>query len=567
MALRWKDLLLLLCLFTVMLFIISTFFGIVSHEQHTEISLETFNQLANKDEFYHHVEDMQRLRKSIIFELAQLEQKRSQLKDSMDSLNKKHKDTDAELKNMERKLIQVKSDIQSMLLMRDETLKDYSPVVSPLKLRPNADEPINQSPKVKCNLSACFDYSRCSVVSGFPIYLYPLTTTNNILLEWKSAIVKSHYITSNPDLACIYVLLYDGTNADPEHLKYWRGDGRNHAIINVMSSNFVPPKSRAMLLQFEFYKDEPNYGFDITLPSTNMQSLDHTDLPLLLPVRRLNLLSFYGKAPTATDENEKGFIAAFANLHTPKLSVNIDLDCLTDPSCSPHHWCACKKNSLGFTERNATFVVVPNFRNMPLGQFSNRVYISLLNGAIPIILGDHHHLPMDELIPWSKAVISIPSQRVTELIYIVRNLLEPDIMAYKKQGRSVVENYLMSVPKVVNGLFDLLRARINIPPTAAPVPDSNLIYNQDNPMVTFETRLELSEVLGPLEEPYPSPAYQRNFTTWHGGKTDLPWSMTTNIFPHTPWDPILPTDAKFHGMYVHFRKTCNIKWYSIIGSS
>ncbi|XP_067928129.1 exostosin-like 3 isoform X2 [Watersipora subatra] len=549
----WRSRTIVIIFLIVFLFIISTFVGMNVQEPSIEVSLNTFNQLANKDDFFHHVEDMQRLRKSIIVELGNLESERNRLRSSVESLSRQSTDYNNELKTLERNLLQIKFNIQNALVSQDEALKEYSSIKLPLRLLPQSERTNHASPTGECRLQTCFDYSRCSVTSGFSIYLYPLVTDNNLLLLWKSALLNSGYITDNPDAVCIYLALVEREDFQAQELKYWSGDGRNHVIVSVFPNSYTVPKSRAMHAQVIWRKYSPVTGFDIMLPYSHLEEVKFHDLPLMLPVRRPNLLSFLGKSPSVTNEQEKNFIAAFRLLTSPDLSINIEVDCQAIQPCTTNQWCLCSSEDMVENEINSTFIVVLNARSMPSDQFSYRLYQALVKGAVPVILGDEHTLPLDELIPWHTAALLLPLQRVTELVYILRNILEPDIIEFKKQGRAIFENYLMSTPRIAEGLLELLRQRINIPPTEAPLPESEHIYTESNPMPMFETRVEPNDVLGPVEDQYPSAAYQRNFTSGRSLVGFFFGRAATRLYPHTPWDPILPTDAKFHGSPYGFR--------------
>jgi hypothetical protein len=70
--------------------------------------------------------------------------------------------------------------------------------------------------------------------------------------------------------------------------------------------------------------------------------------------------------------------------------------------------------------------------------------------------------------------------------------------------------------------------------------------------------LEPEESLGPLEAPSPSPVFRRNYST-SLLLTSHTWNTHFNPFrlpPHTPWEPLLPTEAKFLGAGVGFRPIC-----------
>jgi hypothetical protein len=68
------------------------------------------------------------------------------------------------------------------------------------------------------------------------------------------------------------------------------------------------------------------------------------------------------------------------------------------------------------------------------------------------------------------------------------------------------------------------------------------------------TEPETVENLGPLEPPYPSPAFKRNYTTLliQGHEIWNDWMDPFNLYPQLPFDTILPSDAKFLGKIIKF---------------
>lgn len=521
----------------------------VSNEDPVEITLESFNQLVNKDEFLKHAEDMQRLQKSIIGELGKLEQQRSSLKGDVESLRIEQTNAGAHLQAMENKLVQLKADVKNMIETQAETFKDYPAIARPLQPLSNIKETtIVGSLKEKCSLDTCFDYSRCSVISGFPIYLYPTTSGDNILLSMKTTMMDSIHISMDPGKACMYMYLSDGSNTSWKSLPYWGGDGRNHMIINPSSRALSVDRGRAMVAQPYFESGQTSPNFDVVLPYMNREIIEVKDLPTILPVRRRYMASFRGNAPKTGEGEDNSFVMALAGLNSKGLAVEITVQCVVANSCSKSQWCHCHDHETNNVENNSTFLIIPNVDKIRLDEFSYRLNVALLRGSIPVVLGNFHTLPLADAIPWQKAIISLPIQRVTELTFILRNVLEPDIVLYKKKGRLILEHHLLSMTKMVSTFISLLRTRINIPPPPVPAPKSNLIYNERNPMLTFDARLDHSnELLGPLEDAFPSLEFQRNFTSCLHKNGDAHITMDSNLYPNTPWDPILPTDAKYHG--------------------
>jgi alpha-1,4-N-acetylglucosaminyltransferase EXTL3 len=169
--------------------------------------------------------------------------------------------------------------------------------------------------------------------------------------------------------------------------------------------------------------------------------------------------------------------------------------------------------------RDSTYVLVlaPADRSyVTTALLQARLYEALRSGAIPVILGgDRIRLPFDEVLDWKRAVISLPKARVTELHFLLRAMSDADLLAFRRQGRVLWERYLSSVQASVDSLLATIRMRLNIPARpAVPVvgaPAFNESYfppKLEPPAVETEPE----ETLGPLEAPYASPAYRRNYS-------------------------------------------------------
>lgn len=113
---------------------------------------------------------------------------------------------------------------------------------------------------VDCRMFSCFDHSRCSLTSGFPVYLYDPDRHPVMREGWdvdgflkttlKQALGYNPHLTDDPKQACVYLVLVGealrdtdrnersshGMPLDPDGLKrlpYWGGDGRNHVLLNL----------------------------------------------------------------------------------------------------------------------------------------------------------------------------------------------------------------------------------------------------------------------------------------------------------------------------------------------
>jgi len=190
-----------------------------------------------------------------------------------------------------------------------------------------------------------------------------------------------------------------------------------------------------------------------------------------------------------------------------------------------------------------------------------RLLECLQAASIPVILSHDIVLPLGEVLDWTKAAIILPLQRITELHFLLRTLPHTDIFSLKRQGRQILETYLSSPVTIFQSYLDVVRYRLNIP--ALPFQDtpSPSVFNKSfvpHLMDHLPADVEPDESLGPLEPPFPSPLFKRNYSlvishSYHSWNTVFSTKLAT---PHTPWEPVLPTEAKFHGSGLGFRPIC-----------
>lgn len=117
--------------------------------------------------------------------------------------------------------------------------------------------------------------------------------------------------------------------------------------------------------------------------------------------------------------------------------------------------------------------------------------------------------------------------------------------------------YLASVQSTLDTVVAVLRDRLNIPPlpvdTVAALSVFNETFQPIQVVVGLDT--EQDESLGPLEPPYNSPAFKRNYSLLltQGHEIWNDWGDPFRLYPALPTDPLLPSDAKFDGSPRGFR--------------
>jgi alpha-1,4-N-acetylglucosaminyltransferase EXTL3 len=181
-----------------------------------------------------------------------------------------------------------------------------------------------------CDMYNCFDFSRCSITSQFPVYVYPFEDSHLsagadlfIIESVKYAFNASLYVTQNPSAACIYIVVVSdkvihslGNASEFERhlnqLPYWYGSGLNHLLLNLVRQPSASASQvrnvntgAAMVAQSFFVKNYFRPSFDVVLPA--VLGLSHGDvwdqLPMLVPARRKYLLTFVGEKSFGKEQN------------------------------------------------------------------------------------------------------------------------------------------------------------------------------------------------------------------------------------------------------------------------
>lgn len=178
---------------------------------------------------------------------------------------------------------------------------------------------------------------RCSLTSGFPIYLYDPDQHPVMNDGWdvdgflkttlKQVLGYNPHLTQNPKEACIYVVLVGEALKDTDdvsenvgnrlnlppvdsealkRLPYWGGDGRNHVLLNLARRDLSAGSGdifsgidtgRAILVQSTFYHEYFRPEFDLIVPPVLGPPGGDVwqECAYMLPSRRKYLLTFQGE--------------------------------------------------------------------------------------------------------------------------------------------------------------------------------------------------------------------------------------------------------------------------------
>lgn len=573
-------------------------------------------------------------------ELRELESRRQKLQSDIGIYNQKIDELKQELSRQSTELERLKISVEQAQVAQREAVQRNTPELAlPKPLFPNVlpsfVSPITDTKVRSCRMNQCFDHSRCSLSSGFPVYLYDPDNVSVVSQGYdidgflkttiKQTLGYNAHLTKEPKLACVFLVLvgealfeiektvvnnryssvYLGSDSAAirnqqtplnvtqlSKLPYWGGDGRNHVLINLARRDLSAGSGnafrgmdtgRAIIVQSSFGSGQFRQGFDIVVPPILGPPGGDVwqECAPIVPARRLYLLSFQGEmkpingtiqADNAIDDEEK-LLDDFIVDHLRDMAQGrtqdrfmLQFECVPateQKSFAPiRDWSLCGTDSSRKSVlKDSTFVLLlaPGSHEASSTLLQARLYEALRSGAIPVILGaDQILLPYADTIDWRRIAIMLPKGRITELHFLLRAVPDTDLLAMRRQARLIWERYLSSVQATVDTIIASLRDRLGIPPRAIPSVIAHSVFNatfqplkSDPPVLDAEPE----ESLGPIEPPYPSPAYRRNYTALliQSREAWNDWGDPFSLYPQLPFDPVLPSDSKFVGSPMGFR--------------
>lgn len=448
------------------------------------------------------IEEMLRIKMSVNNELRDLEAKRQKLQSEISSLGMKIEELKNEAGRKVIDLDRIKLSISQAEVAHLEILERNQPELRlPAKLEPNPLIDIlpmpNHDVESNCSIYSCIDFSRCSLVSNFPVYVYPFNGEGyeeRISASLSQTLNYNPHITSNAQEACLFIYV----NSSPEselrknlqNLSHWAGDGRNHIIFHIgffpkemssLISHAVNENStfgRAMIVQSVFHTYRPH--FDLLVPPLLGPPGSDVwyDLPSLTPARRRYLLSYSGHLQSSS-EVQKTLEQLTASSTSDEFYF--EFQCFHPKNESDSSLCGTVQTRSAVLQQS-TFVLIP----LPHTDLTSlavqlRLYEALKYGSIPIMVGNHNAkflLPYEDVIDWNRAIIKLPTSRLPELHFYIRAVTDRDILAMRRQGRVLWEKYFGSIQSIVDSVIAVFRHRIGIPPPAILDEPSPSVFNE-----------------------------------------------------------------------------------------
>ncbi|XP_060803199.1 exostosin-3 [Amyelois transitella] len=341
-------------------------------------------------------------------------------------------------------------------------------------------------------------------------------------------------------------------------LPFWQRTGSNHVLVNLDQNGFAEDTGDAILAQTTFTRNSFRPGYDIVTPPVlgplNVELW--TRIPPIAPPKRKYLFSFQGFSATKSSllETLKQY---FYNMRTEvkydKIYVEFNceyVDQLFERTI--RDWALCyTRETRRKLLRKSTFVVIfapINTTYDSTFSFQTRLYEALESGAIPVVLGgDRIRLPFEEVLDWRKAVISLSIVRVKELLFLLKTMTLEDILAFRSQGRMLLERYFGSMQTVLDTLLAVIRNRLSIPPR----PVASLSTGEYDYYPSNKTN---------RVKAFPSRNFKRNFTVGllNGYEQWNVWGDPFALYPQLPWDPMMTPEPRFvdEAVAKRFHRSC-----------
>jgi alpha-1,4-N-acetylglucosaminyltransferase EXTL3 len=341
--------------------------------------------------------------------------------------------------------------LQAQVAQREAIERNSPELALPKRLLPPVSSlsenliPPMEKEAMMCGMHRCFDYSRCALTSGLPVYLYDPESYHHLepdpFLRTTVAQTLGYnpHFTPDPAQACLFIVLVGDIPKEElqrslPQLPYWRGDGRNHILLHLTRGPYGGQKlsinnlGRAMIAQSSATENEFRFGFDILVPPAMGPPGGDVwqECAFMLPARRRVLLTFQGELQNGglpKEELDQFVVSHLQGLIRSMTSDRFILN-FSCPRDSPiaaaaataqgkfGEWLPCgTEASRAAVLRSSTYTLIlapSQTQQLATPLILARLSEALKQGAVPVILGDQIILPFSETLIWKKAVIFLP---------------------------------------------------------------------------------------------------------------------------------------------------------------
>eukprot|EP00795_Rhopilema_esculentum_P008515 gene8515-14514_t len=515
--------------------------------------------------------ELQKIKVAALNDLRDLEGKRYLYQDAVKKLAASKLDLLNEIKRSERGLNKLKNELRALQSAVES--KKYHvniPVGKPKQLRPSGDiiehnkQSLSQS-KCNCKFSSCFDYSQCSLLEPFSVYVYKPSPMLKLPVDYKRMmdvyqdVLKFSHVTTNPKQACIFVdivILDVETSMKYEKgvllrhfssLSRWESDGRNHLIMFLSkqpedeSCKYVAEmaNTKSIIASSIYCKESFREQFDVLLYPDDLifvQGHGQSMLPKLFPIRRKYLFTFVEKSYGPIVSNSD-LIALRGNY----VNIYIKAGCKRKESGLLEEFTALCQDAEDIERvlQQSTFnIIYTAIKSQDQGYFLRDIITSLVNGAIPVVIGKSFVLPFSEFIDYRKFIIFITGARVPETHYILRMVTKSNVFGMRKHGRFIYETYFASLKMNLMTIFSSIQSKAGLPPLPLEDYKSIPLFTNSSPL-SFKNERESSIIM--------SSPYDSNWTTTNVNSHDL-WNNYPGahyLLKFVPRNTVLPPSVQF----------------------
>ena len=468
------------------------------------------------------VEELETIKVAAVNDLRDLEGKRYTFQEVIKGLSAEKLEIFNDVQRSQRGLAKLKKELSILQsAVAAKRLQVNIPIGMPKQLNGVTNEIQNsevdsKSSKRHCTFSNCFDYSHCSLLNQFSAYVYNPSTSQNLVFTdtKKSKLVYERLITlphvsTSPENACLFVnviVLKSGRiryqkgilTRHMESLHYWKNDGQNHLILFLSNHSsdvckYVSEvaKRKAIIASSIVCKNTFRDQFDQVLYPPDFISLDINtqDIAIpLVPIKRKYLFAFI----------ENTYVPEISNTDLIALKgraqdIFIKAGCGRTENKLADEFMANCDNKAPVIEilRHSVFNILFDVKHVEdLEKLHRDILLSLVNGVIPVIIGENMLLPFSEFVDYKKFVVMIPPARITEAHYILRTIKKTEVFAMKKQGRFIYETYFGTLDASLRTIFSGIQSHIKLPPLPLLPYTSTPLFNNMTSLKTGGTDSE-----------------------------------------------------------------------------
>ncbi|CDW52789.1 exostosin 3 [Trichuris trichiura] len=527
------------------------------------------------------LQDLVRLKGSILNELLSLEEKRNALLVELGLLRNHANNLQANVHTIVRSLNTLKTAIANAQdAYRDAVSANYPEVYLPLTF-PKPFEigdqiEVSSLAKMPCRFDTCWNYAPCPITAPFSVIVPTAVVGEPTMVGAK--VVQSlqlNFLTEIAHPACVNISVASSFSA----LTSLRLKVENVSVNNFCFfvgddvQKMISSDIDELILGSSWFSSAWSSTWHMVMPdlqySVEYGGCSTDQLPLLTPARRSYLLSVFNlqrfnekttyfpmeqvaevlKSMLSSRTSDSFYFASNCSLSVAR-KIDSQLPCIN------------QLNDVVNVLKNSTFTLVYelDFRLASTPNTQNHIVEAVKFGAIPVLLGEHLRLPFDEVLDWRRASIRIPVARITELHFLLRSLSDGEILELRRNGRSFWQQYMCNTDRIVVTALNVLRHRLGIQPS--PIDDVIVpqMYNASAPMPVSDmppvvNTLDSSEFLGPVETPHKSAVFSRNYSQVSLHSYDW-WNVYVapfRLYPNDPFAEALPSEAKFRGSHFGFR--------------